>query len=355
MIEAIDYELIEDLEGTVRKYVYLPSDEHYRILALYIVHTWCFDAAHVTPYLFLYSSKPGSGKTRLLEVLSGLCRNAHRAEDMTAPIMFKLIERECPTLLLDEVDTIWSGSRNEEKRRILNTGYKDGGCAWRQVARSLERYSTFSPKVLAGLRNGMLPATIYDRSLPIGMDRKPKEVKLERFIESEFSSSGEVDALLERIFQFKDQHLVTLTYQLPEPLGTLSDRQNEISEPLLQIASVFGIEQETRDALEAIFADENGLSSMSPEATLLMRIRNAFGQSEKAHTDVLLRAMPGFNGRTLALNLEKFGIAPRDVRMGAKVARGYQLADFAAAFEQYLPVVHEAEQITADAVDESQS
>jgi hypothetical protein len=355
MTKPVDQDLIADIEATISKYVALPSPDHLRVLSLYVMHTWCFEAAHVTPYLFIYSSDPGSGKTRLLEVLNGLCRNAYRAEDMTAPIMFKIIERECPTLLIDEVDTIWSGNRNEEKRRILNTGYKKGGMAWRQVAYDLIQYSTFSPKVLAGLKNGMLPATVYDRSIPIGMKKKGKDVHIERFVEHLFEKSSEVDGLLDRICEFKDEHLVTLTFQRPERLGALGDRQNEICEPLLQIASVFGIEAETRDMLEHLFSQENGMDSLSPEQVLLSRVRDAFGTATKLHTEELLTGLPGFNGRTLALNLEQFDISPVDVRIGTQVRRGYHLKQFAEAFEHNLPhvpeeAVVEAEAITAEAI-----
>ena len=56
----------------------------------------------------------------------------------------------------------------------------------------------------------------------------------------------------------------------PEPIKALSDRQNEISEPLLAIASVCGLEDELRHALSMAFAGDN---AQTPKQALLARIR----------------------------------------------------------------------------------
>jgi hypothetical protein len=338
-VHAPDPELESDLRKFTQRFVALATDDHARVLSHWILHTWLFDAANVTPYLYIYSSDPGSGKTRLLEVLGVLARNARRADNMTAPVMFKIISRERPTLLIDEVDTIWSGSRNEPKRNVLNTGYKRGGCAWREQARELIQFPTFSPKVLAGINNGFMPSTVRDRCIPIEMRKRGPEQKVERFVETRISRSIECEMLLSRIVDFCELFFVDVKIASVEPMASLSDRQDEICEPLLAIATVLGTEEELRGSLERVFASA-GKTQPSPEQIIFGRIRNAFGDDRKIFTEDLCSALgPMYaNGRTLALFLADYAITPKDIRIGNRVARGYEAIQFEDAWRRFLGI-----------------
>jgi hypothetical protein len=333
-----DPELIPDIQGFIEKYVALPSDDYSLVLSVYALHTWLFKASNVTPYLYVYSDQPQSGKTRLLEVLSVLCRNAKRADDMTAPVMFKLIERECPTLLKDEVDAVWSGSRNETQRQIYNTGYKQGGTAWREQARELVEFSTYCPKVLAGLNNGFMPTTVRDRCIPIELVRRKDGQRIERFVESRVRGTQELETLLDRILAFCELFYADITAMRPEPMTELNDRQDEISEPLLAIAAVFGpyFEQEVRGALRRLFAAGNK-TQPDPTQVIFGRIHKAFAGDQKIWTDELCAYLgPMYTGRSLALWLEPYGIAPKNVRKGNDVQKGYTSDQFETVFGKYL-------------------
>lgn len=334
-----DTELATDIERWLGRYVELPSEAHMRVASKFVLHTWTFEAFHVTPYLYVYSNKPASGKTRFLELLSILCRSARRADDMTPSVMFKLISRESPTLLLDEIDTVWAGSRNDPKRRIMCTGYKKGGSAWREQARELIEFQTFCAKVLCGINNGFMPETVRSRCIPFEMQRKTKLSKVERFNEHQVASSPEVDNLLDRIMRFREDFMADITAQRPLPMTELSDRQDEIVEPLLAIAGVLGTEQQLREDLRSIFAGA-ATSMPDPRQQILRRIRAAFeieGRQERVSTEFLCDCLGNsFNGRNLALWLEPFGIAPQDLRFGNQVLKGYLRQDFQRVWEIYL-------------------
>jgi hypothetical protein len=336
-----DPDLLSDIKTFIKRYVALPSEHHADVLAVYVIHTWNIKVANVTPYLYVYSKGPQSGKTRLVEVLTVLCRNARRADDMTAPVMFKIIDREMPTLMTDEVDTIWSGARNEPKRNIYNTGYKRGGCAWREQARELIQFSTFCAKVLAGINNGFMPPTIRDRCIPIEMERRTKDQPIERFMERK--ASHDAEPLLERISDFSETFRADILAMSPEPMDMLSDRQDEISEPLLQIAAVLGVEQQIRHAIERVFISA-GKHQPSPEQVIFGRIHQAFDGEQKIFTDDLCSALgPMYNGRTLALWLEPFGISPKNVRVGNQVMRGYTSDQFAHMWGIHLNLIDDGE------------
>jgi hypothetical protein len=303
-----------------------------------VIHTWLFRAANVTPYLFIYSNEPGCGKTRLIETLGVLCRNPKRADDMTAPVMFKLIAREQPTLLKDEIDTVWSGSRNEPQRQIFNTGYKKGGTAWREQARELIEFPTFCAKVLAGLNNGFMPATVRDRCIPIQLEKRKDDQKIERFVESRIRGTQEHEELLDRIMAFGELFFADVAAMRPEPMNHLSDRQDEISEPLLCIAAVLGVEDELRSALTKLFLSGQK-TQPNPVQIIFKRIHDAFNGDQKIWTEELCQHLgPMYNGRTLALWLEPYGIAPKNIRKGTDVQKGYEATQFMAAWSKYLGV-----------------
>src|SRR5689334_9525486 len=93
---------IEDAETFIRRYVVL-TDEQALACALWVLHTYAVDAADVTPYLSITSAEKQSGKTVLLDVLEGIVHKPWRAVTPSAAVTFRTIEKDAPTLLLDEV------------------------------------------------------------------------------------------------------------------------------------------------------------------------------------------------------------------------------------------------------------
>lgn len=338
----LDTALVPDIMAWQRRFVILPSRHHELISATFCVHTWAFHTAVVTPYLYVYSKDPGSGKTRYLDTLAALVRAPRRAENMTPVVMFELIERECSTLLIDESDTIWSGSRNEPLRNVVNTGYKKGGCAYRIRAREVKEFSTFAAKVLAGINNGFMPATVRDRCIPFELKKRAKGQRVERFNETKIKDDSQLKDLHERIFYFVEHFSADLTAMVPEPMESLSDRQDEISEPLLAIAAVLGYEDELREALE--FAFTTGEKKKVDPTTIIMgRIQDAFAGRHNMWSEELVEALgPMYTQHQLARWLAPFGIKTKNVRRGQVVKKGYTADQF---MEQWSKTI-EREQAT---------
>src|SRR5947207_2747132 len=119
--------IADKVRSFITDYVSLPSDAYADIAALYVLHTHAFNSARTTPYLYVTSHGPGSAKTRVLEVMSEVCRQSVILSGVTGPAMFTLIEARRPTLMVDEVDTIYSGAKDEALRSVLNSGYKHNG------------------------------------------------------------------------------------------------------------------------------------------------------------------------------------------------------------------------------------
>ncbi|MDQ3319451.1 MAG: hypothetical protein M3515_04285 [Actinomycetota bacterium] len=166
-------ELLEDVRTFVERFVVL-TPEQLDCVALWILHTHAVGAAAQTPYLSIRSPEKQSGKTRLLEILELLCARAKLWTRPSEAVTFRTIERDQPTLLLDEIDTIWTDKGNEHEglRALLNSGNRRGTTVPRCVgpSQALHEFPVSCAKALAGI--GAPPDTVADRSIPIGLKRR---------------------------------------------------------------------------------------------------------------------------------------------------------------------------------------
>jgi hypothetical protein len=153
-------ELLDAIEVFTRRYVVL-DEVQATAVTLWVVHAWAIDAAHATPYLFVTSAEPESGKTRLLEVLHELVREPLLTMNISDAALYRVVDDRSPVLFFDEVDSIFNPKARErglrdDLRAILNAGYRRGHSVYRMSGRTnLQSFRVFGPKALAGL--GTLP------------------------------------------------------------------------------------------------------------------------------------------------------------------------------------------------------
>jgi hypothetical protein len=293
-------ELVEAIEAAIRRWVYLRREEEYRVLALWVLHTYTVDAAYSTPYLRFDSVLPESGKSVTLRVLSLLASEAELIVNPTAPNVFRSLSLMGGqyTMLLEEVDTVFTGSGNKDTsdlRSVLNEGYKRGAKVrrlklikgeWIQ-----EVFNIFLPKAFAGLGNP-LPATLNSRSIHIRMHRCPRAVPLEKFrLKKAVEDTAELRGWLQSWSEAAVEQLREAEPEVPDELGY---REAEYWEPLFAIADlggdVFGAQ--VRDA--AIELKPKDDTDEIPREVLLLRyIREAFDQREadRLHSRTIIEAV----------------------------------------------------------------
>jgi len=332
--------IVKEIQDYISRYVQVGEDELLAI-SLWVLHTWTFSESlpnpYTTPYLYIYSAERRSGKTRLLEVVETIVRNPLRAVDVTSAVLFRSIEAFSPTLLLDEVDALWSGAKNEELRGVLNSGYKRGGNVPRIVGGEPQNFSTFGPKALAGIDNAMLPDTVRDRCIPIHMHRQDTE-KAEPFYSWEVEEHTE--QLLNKIAAWAESYWTKVARERPKMIDGISDRAQEITMPLLQVAMTFGSSDlslpNVRKILARLLTTEENLT---PGAQLLSDIRDLFnekGTSTLPGSMILDHIGGDWSGKLLASKLRPFGVSPTTVRHQNQVHRGYRRSDFEDAWSRYL-------------------
>lgn len=113
-------QLLDGLGGMFRRYVVLPVYAP-DALALWIMHAWAFEAWEISPFIVLVSPEKRCGKTTVLIILQFLAPKTELASNISNAAMFRYIEDERPTLLIDEADSFLKD--NEEMRGVLNSGH----------------------------------------------------------------------------------------------------------------------------------------------------------------------------------------------------------------------------------------
>lgn len=352
----------------ITSYVSLPDESIADALALYVLHTHTFvmikdeethtaslsaKAPRTTPYIYITSQGPGSGKTRLMEVLLEVCKGGTLLSGITGPTMFRMIEARRPTLFLDEVDTIYSGAKNEELRGVLNSGYKHNGRVARVDDKSedgFRDYSTFCPKVLAGIDNGQVPSTVMDRAITIRLVKAAPGVIQPFYTEDVEELAEELTEEIGAWYGANSDRLADRT-QRPAAIDGLSDRQNDIIRPLLTIADTIpGWHERARIALTAVFRGQ--ATPLTQQAEALAKVRDymtAHGLTRIS--SAMVEQIIGQNAKQVGSWFRAFDITPGTYRGFSKdphahvegqddKAKGYLLDEnMRRAWDRYLPAM----------------
>ncbi|HSU55035.1 MAG TPA: DUF3631 domain-containing protein [Candidatus Dormibacteraeota bacterium] len=374
-------ELLTRIVERFRHYVILPPGAA-EVFTLWSAHAHCFSAFIQSPRLNISSPKPGCGKTTALDVIATLTPRALRTENLTAPVLFRLVHQYQPTLLLDEVDS-WL-PQAEELRGLLNAGHKRGACAYRceGEGNAVRPFRAFGPAVLAGI--GQLTGTLHDRSIVVPLAKAEEGQIPHRFNDERIEIETE---LCRKLARWTADNLAALKSCDPILPPTAFNRLADNWRPLFAIAQIAGGNWPSLalDSFNYLAAPRSSSSSFSfsssipsplvrtlspaspissspsvsppspnsnPNHQLLTDLRQIFTQSglEQLSSRHLVQALcrlpespwleahnrRPINETWLGRRLRMFDIASCNLRFDARQARGYQLADFADAFARFL-------------------
>jgi hypothetical protein len=364
-------DILDQIERQYRAYVAWANDHQAVAVTLWTAHTHAAEASESTPYLAIESAEPESGKTRTLEVAEHLAARAWLLVEPSEAAMFRKIERDRPTILLDESDALWGAKADgrEGLRALLNAGYRRGATVPRVVGdgagMTVQDFPVYGPKALAGLA-GRLPRTIASRSIPIRLRRRARGERVERFRARR--AAAELAPLRLRLAAWVK--LVTPELEAADPAipEALSDRQADCWEALLAVADAASDVWGKRARAAAVeLHGHDPAADPSTGVLLLTHAREAFvmrdeagqviGWHDELSTMRLLRALVerddgpwgGWWGTDvdadrskgpasrLAHLLKPFGIKPRQLKIEGDKTRGYTRQAFADAWRRYLP------------------
>lgn len=341
-------DVLDGVAAFIGRHAAFPTPHALTVLALWAAHTWATPGTwYVTPRLVLDSAEPGSGKTRVLELLALLVRQPEMTISATVAAIFRMIGADPITLLFDEVDAIFNpknGGNYEDLRALLNAGYKKGATIARCVGDAkqmkVERFPVFAPVALAGL-GGKMPATITTRAVTIHMRRRAPGEHVEPFRERDAEFVAE--PIRVRLEEWVENRSSELAFARPKMPDNVVDRPAEIWEALLALADAAGGDWPDR-AREACtyFVLQADPAELSLGIRLLADIRDLFAESpgsDRMTSAALVERLTRLeespwadlygkplDQRRLAKELKRYGVIAKDVKLpDGSVKRGYRV------------------------------
>jgi uncharacterized protein DUF3631 len=351
----------------IRAYVNL-SIEAAHAAALWAAHSHALNLSWFNPRLAICSPVKRCGKTTLVEILAGLVARAKPSSGVTPSVVFRVIDKYCPTYLIDEADGFLPS--NEELRSVLNSGHtrtsamidrnvKDQDGNWQPAS-----FTTWCPLVVAGI--GRLPGTLDDRSIKIRLQRKPRAVKLARFRADRVAGINELGRKLAR---FVLDNQIAIQNADVDPPEELHDRAADNWRPLLNIAGAAGGHWPERARAAAKALEKADMDADDLCIQLLDDLRTRFLAEPAAREAILTnnaetaKAIKLFSAEALTWlltqqerpwnecnrgrALTQRGIAAflkpldiethKNVRRGDRTGKGFSLDEFLEPFAAYLP------------------
>jgi putative DNA primase/helicase len=347
--------LLDAMAVAIRKYIALPQAVCAYAMALWALHAHAHDAAFCSPLLAFVSPQKRCGKTRALEIVSRLTPRSLPVANISPSALFRVTERDHPTLFIDEADTFLKAA--EELRGILNSGHtRTSAFVLRNVEEDGDyeprQFSTWAPKAVALI--GKLPDTLEDRSIVISLRRKLRGEKVTRF---RADRAGDLTELQRKAARWAADNFNALKAADPEVPAALNDRAADNWRALIAIADQAGgvWPKLARDAALALSDDDAEDRKGDYSLRLLADCREVFDdEGAKALTPARLRELlvsleeaPWAEMRqgrpispdAVALMLKDFSIKscePTRSFCGGKKQRYYIRDDFEDSWARYL-------------------
>jgi hypothetical protein len=171
-------ELLRDLIAKIDQH-FAARPHEILTIALWTMMSWAHEvAATHSAFLIATSAEPDSGKTTMLGTVSFLVPKPFSAVESTGPSIYRFVDREKPTFVLDEADDLFK--RRADVRHIYNASWTRGPKIARQMSiggvSMTVWFDPFCPKAI-GLLGSNIPRTLMSRSIVIKTWPKRREDK----------------------------------------------------------------------------------------------------------------------------------------------------------------------------------
>lgn len=333
--------VLTEASDSLKKYVHFADEEQVWAVTLWIAHTYLLDGFDVSPRLAIRAPSKQSGKTRLMEVARELVKSGWHVVGPSAAVLFRSIEQQHPSILLDEADRFFERRAEDsaDVLQLLNAGHARGSTVPRveQVSGkwTVKNFEVFAAVALAGIGTEW-PDTVMDRAVIVNMEKKTSAEPVERFRRPQKAEL----ALLGNRLQHSLTRVTEFSFDdLPEEL---SDRAQDGWEPLLAIAAAAGPDWLAKARQAAIKLSGQGAwaTDERPEILALRDMRAVFereGDPEFLTSETLLfgllanKEAPWDDGpqplsyHKLGKLMGKFNVKSHQPVKGGR--RGYYLAD----------------------------
>ena len=176
-------ELLSEMAAFNERFCWLPACAS-DVLAVWDLQTWCYELFDFAAIVAVWSPEAECGKGRVLDVTEKLVRRPFRTSNTSAAVLYHVTTKGNLTVLVDELDSVTDDQR-AAICNILKGGFQSNGTAHRMTERNGEQveveFSTYCPKMIATITLDKLDKATRSRTIPIRMQRKPRDMKLAKF------------------------------------------------------------------------------------------------------------------------------------------------------------------------------
>jgi putative DNA primase/helicase len=341
--------LLGDLVRALKRYVAF-TEQKALAAALWAMHAHTLEFAEVAPRLLITSPTPECGKTVLLGVVGQLVPRPEIASNISPAALFRTIEQDRPTLLIDEADAFLA--ENDELRGLLNSGHTRTSAYTKRIEKigdSLvpKRFSTWAAICIAGI--GRQHPTLMSRCIVLDLQRKLAGDQVDRFVERRSVHLLELSRKIARWVEDNRGDLESAEPVVPE---ALNNRAYDNWCELLALAELAGGEWPAKAREVALALARPDADDQVRGVQLLEDIRVAFSDRDRMTSDALVSHLTAMEGRPwaemgrtqkaltkngLARLLKPFKITPGTIRLeNGSTAKGYVRAAFEEAWKRYL-------------------
>jgi hypothetical protein len=353
--EADGAAVLDDVYAAVTSFIIWPNEAAARAYVLWIAATHAQPAwEHATRFV-IKSPLKRCGKTRAQEVGRELVHQPLSTTNISVAALVRSIdEKDPPTLILDEADSIFGRKGKETRegaedlRGILNSGHSRDWpyLRWDAASRQRESCPTFAMALIGGI--GDMPDTIEDRAAIVSMRRRAPGESIRQFRRRERPA---LHQLRDRLHAWVSAHRFEL--ENAEPELPVEDREADVWEPLVAIGDLAGGEwpRYAHDACEELCGTDD-IDGGTASERLLADMQEIWTEPEDLFTTTILERLHKIDeapwcdwygkpltARGLATLLRPYGVRSGNIRRGDEQAKGYTRAALADCWRRYVPPV----------------
>ena len=340
--------LLQEIIDKISKHV-MARPHEVLAMALWIAMAWIYEiAATHSVILVATSAAENSGKTTALGIVRFLTPKPYLAAELTGPNVYRFVDREKPTLIVDDADDLFK--RKSDLAHIYNVSWTRGTKIPRQVNGVTVWFDPFCPKVI-GLIGMNVPPALASRFIAIKF--WPMKVG-ETVVKFSHVDDAEFAVLRRKLARWSADHAAALKDAEPLLPANFNNRAAANWRLLFGSAELAGEPwpQQVREAAERL---TRAVNKPSQGKRLLMAFHAIFasGRMEIISADVAetLNANPAdiwceFNRggnitqRQIAHLLDPFEIHPIALHPTKRkdfARQGYKFEQFIDAFARFLP------------------
>jgi len=159
------------------------DEKLYDFFPCLIIYTYFFPLFESAPVVHLWGAA-GSGKTKIMEMLSLMAFNPVTSGNITEASVFRLVEGRRAVCLLDESEDLSKTERGHAITNLILNGYRRGNLIYRmdKVGKQItsSHYDVYSPKIIANI-TGLDKEALLSRAIRVTTNSSRNVTKANRY------------------------------------------------------------------------------------------------------------------------------------------------------------------------------